>query len=325
MPSFRSLRFLEECLGSLLNLAGPSYEVLFLDNGSPEPEADWVEKNMVDPKFRVFKLPDTRFFTGGVNFLAEHARGEFVVLFNSDTRVDANWLQVLDAYLQATGYEGANSDVREMSHPEKSADESFSLDPFGLTHFLPMQASNSIPPLFVRGLGLAMKRTLFNELGKLDDDFKMYFEEIDLCWRAGLQNYRIGYAPGAIIYHVGQGSSTKSFFLWNRFRGRRNRIWAFLKNAGPLLLAVFIPFHLLICLFSILGNLLIGRFKNSAAEVAAVTAAFYNIRIPLSKRGKIQKERKIPDAELVRRGFIVLRIKFLHRILDSIFQARNRA
>ncbi len=325
ITSFRSLRYLEECLGSLVNLPGPSYEVLFLDNGSPEPEADWVEKNMSHPRFHVFRVTETRFFTGGTNFLAERAQGEFVVLFNSDTRVDSNWLQVLDAYLQATGYEGANSDVREMSHPEKPTDENFSLDPFGLTHFLPMRTSNSINPLFVRGLGLAMKRTLFLELGELDDDFKMYFEEIDLCWRAGLQNYRIGYAPGAIIYHVGQGSSVKSFFLWNRFRGRRNRIWCFLKNAGPLLLAVFIPSHLLICLFSITGNLLIGRFKNSVAEIAAVTCALYHIRIPLSKRGTIQKNRKVPDSELVRRGFIVLRIKFLHRILDSFFRTRNTA
>ena len=82
ITSFRSLRFLEECLGSLVNLEGPAYEVLFLENGSPEPEADWVEKNIVDPRFRVFSLPQTRFFTGGVNFLAERALGEFVVLFN---------------------------------------------------------------------------------------------------------------------------------------------------------------------------------------------------------------------------------------------------
>ena len=318
ITSFRSLRFLEECLGSLVNLEGPAYEVLFLENGSPEPEADWVEKNIVDPRFRVFRLPQTRFFTGGVNFLAERALGEFVVLFNSDTRVDPNWLKILDTYLQATGFEGANSDVREMTHPEKPGDESFCVDPFGLTHYVPIRKSDAMP-LVARGLGLAMKRHIFNRLGALDDDFKMYFEDIDLCWRAGLQNYRIGYAPGAILYHVGQGSSVKSFFIWNRFRGRRNRIWTFVKNAGPVLLAVFIPAHLLICLFSIMSNLVIGRFRNSVAETAALAAAIYHIRIPLSKRGDIQRKRRISDAELVKRGFLVLRVKFLGKLLGFSF------
>ena len=58
ITSYRSLRFLPDCLGSVLAAAG-DFEVIFLDNGSPEPEAEWVRENIHDPRMRVFKEPAT--------------------------------------------------------------------------------------------------------------------------------------------------------------------------------------------------------------------------------------------------------------------------
>lgn len=314
ITSFRSLRFLDDCLGSLLKLTGPTYEILFLENGSPEPEAEWIENHIQDSRLRVFRLSKTRYFTGGIQFLAERAQGEFIVLLNSDTRVNPNWLEVLDDYLLATGYEGANSDVRQMSHPDEPENGKFCLDPLGLTHFLPLLRTKQDAPLIAGGCGLAVKRNLFNELGGLDDDYKMYFEDIDLCWRFGLADYRIGYAPGAILHHAVGGSSVNTFFLWNRFRDRRNRISSFLKNAGPLLLAVFIPGHFCIWLGTIAKNLLTGNFRAVLVESAALTSVLFHLRATLSKRRAVQRTRKLTDAEIMRRGFMIPRFKFVARL-----------
>lgn len=312
ITSFRSLRFLEDCLGSLLNLTGPSYEILFLENGSPEPEADWIESHIQDPRLRLFRLSETRFFTGGIKYLAARARGEFLVLMNSDTRVKSDWLRILDDYLRTTGYEGANSDVRRMSQPEKPENERFCLDPFGFTHYIAPTSNSS--PLLAGGCGLAVKRSVFFELGGLDDDYKMYYEDIDLCWRAGLRNYRIGYAPGAIIYHEVGGSSAKTFFLWNRFRDRRNRMWTYVKNAGSLLLAIFIPCQIFIWAATILKNVLAGEFRVVLAEGSAMASAFFYLNRVLSERRAIQKKRKVTDAEIMRRGFMIPRFKLLGRL-----------
>jgi len=310
-------------LGSLLNSIGPSFEILFLDNGSPEAEADWAKSHIQDSRLRVFKLPSTRFFAGGINFLAKEAQGEFLVLMNSDIRVEPDWLQILDAQLQRTGYEAANADIRDISHPEQPMDKKFCLDPFGLTHFTPMDTQDSGPALMAAGLGMAIKRSVFFEVGAMDDDFKMYFEDLDLSWRVGLWGYRIGYAPGAIIHHVGQGSSTRSFFLWNRFRARRNRIWGYVKNSGPLMLVCFIPVHVFISAVRIAGSLVIGRFKIAVAEGAALPTAFFHIRIPLSKRGAVQKNRKVTDVQLVKLGFIVLPGWPLKKLFDLLFRSQK--
>jgi GT2 family glycosyltransferase len=143
-------------------------------------------------------------------------------------------------------------------------------------------------------------------VGGLDGDFKMYFEDIDLCWRMGLRGYRIGYAPAAVVYHAGQGSSKKSFFPWNYFRARRNRVWAYFKNAGPLVLAVFVPSHLILTILRIPVHFLTGRIGRGLAEVAALAAAVFHLGIALSKRSAIQAARRASDGDLARRGFLRL-------------------
>ncbi len=304
ITSYRSLRFLQECLGSVLRSTGPSFELLFLENGSPEPEAEWIARNLPDPRLRVFQVPNTRFFAGGINYLAAHARGDYVVMLNADTRVVPGWLEEIDARLRETGFEGMTADVREMSHPEQAGNHVFSLDTFGLLHYTCMQANAPEPTLVTGGCGMAIRRDVFEELGGLDSDFRMYFEDIDFCWRMALRGYRIGYAPRATVYHVGQGSTLSHGFLWNRFRGRRNRVWAYFKNAGPGMLACFLPVYLVIALGSIFGNLVRGKVRNAIAEVSALAAAFYHIGIPLSKRGVVQRTRVLSDRQLEELGLI---------------------
>src|SRR5262245_52794060 len=108
---YRSLRFLRECFASLQATRYPAYEILFLDNDSPEAEADWVEKNSSDPRLRVFRSPHNLLFAGGVNFLAQRARGAFVILLNPDTRVDPDWLSVLAAARREGEWEAAQLDL----------------------------------------------------------------------------------------------------------------------------------------------------------------------------------------------------------------------
>jgi N-acetylglucosaminyl-diphospho-decaprenol L-rhamnosyltransferase len=309
---FRSLRFLPGCLRSLLAMPGPTREILFLDNASPEPEADFVEANFADPSVRVFRSERNLYFAEGVNFLASRALGEFVALLNPDTEVDPNWISAMDACLRETGFEIANSDVREMSDPDRPRGEMFCLDPFGLIHFLPLPPRDA--PIFIAGgAGMAIRRDVFAAVGGMDANFRMYFDEIDLCWRANLLGYRVGNAADAVVYHLGGGSSSaKPLFIWNRFRGRRNRIWAYLKNAGWPMLMVFIPTHLAIGVLSVAFHLLRGRGRYALAEAAALCAGFLGLRAPLSKRGGIQRTRLVKDRELFRRGFFVLRLD-LHK------------
>jgi GT2 family glycosyltransferase len=304
ITSFRSLRFLRDSLGSVLKSTGPSFELLFLENGSPEPEAEWIANNLADARLRVFKIPRTLFFAGGINYLARRARGEFLVMLNADTRVVPEWLSVLDHRLAVTGFEGMVADIREDSHPDRPTDV-VALDPFGMTHLVRLGCDQDTVDLVMGGCGLALRRDIFLEAGGLDESFRMYFEDIDLCWRLGLQGHRIGYAAGAIVYHAGQGSSVPTLFAWNRFRARRNRIWSYVKNAGPWTLTCFLPTYGILSVIRVALQILRGRFRLAWAESAGVAAAVFHLKVAWSQRGAIQRARRVSDSGLARRGFLI--------------------
>jgi GT2 family glycosyltransferase len=308
IPSYRSLRFLNDCLGSILRARG-DFEVLFLDNGSPEPEAEWLDANMPDPRLRVFKGGVMRYFAGGINFMAERARGEFLVLLNSDTHVEPDWLEKLDAYLRASGFDGAQADLRD-AYPPRRSEAGYNIDRMGLLVSL---FEKDLPPsheVFCMSAScFAMRRTVFHEAGGMDESFRMYFEDIDLGWRATLLGYRFGYASGAIVHHVGQGSWGRTFFPWHEFRVIRNCGLSFVKNAGPGLLATFLLLNLLLRVARLPLNLLTGKFGRAAGELAAVASFLWLAGPALKKRAKIQAARRVSDAELVRKGYIA-RLKY---------------
>lgn len=80
------------------------------------------------------------------------------------------------------------------------------------------------------GAAVLLRRTMLDDVGLLDEDFFMYYEDTDLAWRARLKGWKIVYAPRAVVRHIHCGSSIE----WSRFftfHVLRNRLAMLLKNA----------------------------------------------------------------------------------------------
>ena len=76
------------------------------------------------------------------------------------------------------------------------------------------------PPLLpVAKAALLVRKEIFDIVGVFDEQFFVYFEEVDLCLRVKRRGYRIVYFPGASIVHL-QGKSSQqnipvsSKYLW---------------------------------------------------------------------------------------------------------------
>jgi GT2 family glycosyltransferase len=82
------------------------------------------------------------------------------------------------------------------------------------------------------GASLLLRKKMLDEVGLLDDDFFMYYEDTDLAWRARLGGWKVLYAPEAIVRHIHCGSSGEwsPFFL---FHVERNRLAMVFKNGTP--------------------------------------------------------------------------------------------
>ena len=60
---------------------------------------------------------------------------------------------------------------------------------------------------WVSGACFLVRRSAFEQVGGFDEDYFMYLEEVDLCWRLGKVGWRVVYAPAAVVTHQ-QGVST---------------------------------------------------------------------------------------------------------------------
>ena len=81
------------------------------------------------------------------------------------------------------------------------------------------------------GASLLLRREMFEDVGLFDDDFFMYYEDTDLSWRARLRNWKVLYAPDAVVRHIHVGSS-KEWSPFFSFLVERNRLAMVFKN-GP--------------------------------------------------------------------------------------------
>lgn len=64
--------------------------------------------------------------------------------------------------------------------------------------------------LWVTGACLAVRVSVWNSLGGLDDRFFAHMEEIDLCWRMQLEGWKVTVIPESMVYHLGGGTLPKN-------------------------------------------------------------------------------------------------------------------
>lgn len=80
------------------------------------------------------------------------------------------------------------------------------------------------------GAAMLLRRAMLDQVGVLDHRFFMYYEDVDLCWRARFAGWKMVYVPGSVVRHVHSGSSGAWSPLF-RFHVERNRLLMLVKNA----------------------------------------------------------------------------------------------
>jgi cellulose synthase/poly-beta-1,6-N-acetylglucosamine synthase-like glycosyltransferase len=95
-----------------------------------------------------------------------------------------------------------------------------------------MSQYNTLEEVFAGcGASLLLRRKMLDEIGLLDGDFFMYYEDTDLSWRARLGGWKVMYAPRAVVPHVHCGT-TKEWSPFFLFLTERNRLATVFKNGA---------------------------------------------------------------------------------------------
>lgn len=207
-------------------------EIVIVDNNSSDDSVERFEDHIKSQKKDapiLIKNSQNLGFAGGINTGLVHARKqgfEYIGVLNPDAIADKHWLKSL--YTELTSHPSAGIATglllrRDGNTIDTSGD-------FYTTWGLPgprnrdeptVNAPNQPGEIFGATGGGALYRTaMLNDIGLFDEDFFMYYEDVDLSFRAQLAGWKVRYTPKAIAYHKVGASSQKvpGLAVFNTFK-----------------------------------------------------------------------------------------------------------
>jgi GT2 family glycosyltransferase len=223
IPNFNGERLLGACLEALRAQTRPPDEILVVDNGSSDGSLALLRR------FRdvtVRALDRNRGFAGASNRGVQATGGELVAVLNSDARPEPGWLATLLAApvpndVWQWGGVLLTPDGRVESAGDQWHDDGYA---YKLGRGAdPAELPDAPYPVFAApGAAPLMRRAIFDELGGYCERFFLYYEDVDLAYRALLRGYRALVVPAARVVHELGGSGTARQV---RFHVARNSWW----------------------------------------------------------------------------------------------------
>ena len=208
---------LKACLDSVRGQGLKDIEIIVIDNASTDDSVEMV--GTYYPEARLIQNTKNLLFCKAYNQGIDAAKGNFVLCLNNDVVLHKDYLK------EALFTIGSDNKIGMMSGKILRMDKT-TIDSTGL--FLgrnrkPIERGYGKKdigqydePGYVFGASGAVaffRRNMLNELkdehGYFNERFGMYYEDLDICWRAQNKGWKAYYNPKAIAYHVRGGTSVE--------------------------------------------------------------------------------------------------------------------
>jgi len=304
--NFDGRHHLEKCLPALEASDPKPGEVVLVDNGSSDDSVAWVREH--HPAVKVLPMGANLGFGEANRLGALEARGDFLVLLNSDTVVEEGWLAGLLAPLDAEPEIAATcSTLRLLATPEllNGLGGGMTRLAYAYDHgyrfpYAPWDPSGEEPRwrdvLFPTAAAMAMRRHEFFGLGGFDPAFFMYHEDVDLGWRLWLLGRRVVVCRDSVVRHAFLGTSKAVRGLdWRLKLGVRHAVRSILKYVEPLEAVKVLRWHAVL-------------LARAGAWRLLAHAVLWNLRhLPgtLRLRAETNARRKRSSEDLRRAGLVL--------------------
>jgi GT2 family glycosyltransferase len=292
---WNSAKYLAENLSALARQTWQDFEVILLDNGSQQPPDPKVLAQFPELPLRMITSENNLGFAPGNNFAARSARGEYIVLLNSDAFPQPDWLEQVYAGIQRHPNAFFASRLLIADDPQRLDGEWNVVHATGLVwrraHGRPLSAAWTQERAVLSACAAAgvYPHAAFEAAGGFDEDFFAYMEDVDLDFRLQLLGYPCYYLPKAVVRHAGSGSTAPRSDLVV-FYGHRNLVWTFIKDMPGWLFCTMLLPHLLVNLLYLLVALF---FPFRGAMVRAKWEALKGLPTAWKKRRAVQRKRKV--------------------------------
>jgi GT2 family glycosyltransferase len=265
-----------DMLESLYASGYPNLEVLVVDNASPSDNPKVMKEKF--PQIILIQSNQNLGFAGGNNLAIRQAKGDFIYLLNNDTIIPENHILLLVQALISDHTTGV------VCPKIKSYDDPNLILFAGCTPLSSITVRNKMigfaendhgqynvrkQSAYAHGAAMMLKREVIKTVGLMNEQYFLYYEEIDWSTRIRKAGYSIDYIPDTYVLHheslsTGKDSPLKSYYL------NRNRVLFILLNKTGWQKAlnlfyqvcIAIPKNILSCGFR-------GQFTNMKATVRA--------------------------------------------------------
>ena len=235
-----------QCLESVYqSVCGKEIEVFVVDNGSIDGSLSVARE----------RFPETRFIENRKNLGFAKANnqalglssGDYILLLNPDTLVKNGAIEKLLAFMEAhPGAGGAGAQLLNSGGTRQNSIANFpslatELIPKRLLRWLFPKAfpgkekkySEPIEVDSVIGACMILRREVIEQVGGLDEDYFLFMEETDWCYRMRKAGWKIYHIPQAEVYHF-QGKSVEVKKMKAKVEYYRSRYLFFKKHKGGL-------------------------------------------------------------------------------------------
>ncbi len=226
--SWNAGEYLRKCLHSVCaTMPVEDFEIWVVDNNSSDGTPDMIEREF--PEVNLIRNDRNLGFAAANNLAIRACRARYVCLVNSDVEVLEGCFETLLRYMQkqpdtgVTGPQLLNADGTVQpscyGHPNRWNTLCHAL---GLAKLFPgnrwlnglygkywpqteLQAVEAMSACF-----LVIREQVLEQVGLLDEDFYIYWEDFDFCTRVQDAGWQIVYVPQAKAVHYGGASSANA-------------------------------------------------------------------------------------------------------------------
>jgi GT2 family glycosyltransferase len=228
--NYNSLELLHDCLASIkCSCNGSKPNIVVSDNGSDEP-ISYIRRTYTD--ISIVRNKENLGYSKAINAILSSTDAPYIVLLNPDTIVVSDYF-----FESIVDFMNSNPDVGILGpgivNPDGSLQGSARSFPrfhslfFGrrslLTKIFPksrltcaniltsnLDDTNPVKADWVSGACMVIRREALEHVGKMDDRFFMYWEDVDWCKRMWDNGWKVMYWPEIkIMHHVGGSSDSR--------------------------------------------------------------------------------------------------------------------
>ena len=226
-------------LKSVYQISYPNYEVIIVDNASPNDTPDLIKEKF--PQVKLIKSEKNLGFAGGNNLGILASKGKYILFINNDTEVEKDFLEPLvDAFEKDSSLGMASSKILFFNSPGKNTLQYAGGTKINYTKGTGKFIGYGEPDTgkyktayteLIHGAAVMVPRKLMQTVGVWPDMYFLYYEEIDWSEHFKKSGYKLKYIAESKVYHkesmsIGKATTLRVYYM------NRNRLLFTRRNAS---------------------------------------------------------------------------------------------